>query len=137
MGRVDGSSRICGGRNLVILSRENGGKNGDLENCTTTALSFDQKPNPISGDLATFKIHHAVEMIQCSRCKTPFVPLPAPVLVKLYGDPLPEEIQSIRFLCEKCRKKVATRHLKEAARGQMARRGSDLIATKKAEESKE
>ncbi len=108
-----------------------------VEYCTTDALSFDQKPVKISDELAGFQVHHAVEMVQCSRCKKPFIPLPASVLVKLYGDPLPEEIQNIRFLCEKCRNQTAGRHLKEASRGQMARRASDLIAPNKAEESQE
>lgn len=108
-----------------------------VEYCTTDALSFDQKPVKINDELAGFQVHHAVEMVQCSRCKKPFIPLPASVLVKLYGDPLPEEIQNIRFMCEKCRNQTAGRHLKEAARGQMARRASDLIAPNKAEETQE
>lgn len=108
-----------------------------VDYCTTQALSFDLKPVKIGGDLNAFQTHHAVEMIQCSRCKKSFVPLPASTLAKLYGDPLPEEIQNIRFLCESCRNKLAGRHLKEASRGQMARRASDLLATKKTEENKE
>lgn len=108
-----------------------------VEYCTTDALSFDQQPVKISGDLTSFQVRHAVEMVQCTCCKKSFVPLPASVLVKLYGDPLPEEIQSIRFLCERCRNRNSGRHLKEASRGQMARRASDLISTRKAEEKNE
>jgi formate hydrogenlyase subunit 6/NADH:ubiquinone oxidoreductase subunit I len=108
-----------------------------VEYCTTDALSFAQKPTGINEDLEAFQVHHPVEMVQCSWCKKPFIPLPASVLVKLYGDPLPEEIQNIRYMCEKCRNKTTGRHLKEAARGQMARRASDLISTKKGEEKKE
>lgn len=95
--------------------------------CPTGAISLATYPTAVADDLQDFKIAHSVETVPCTRCGKPFIPLPAVMLVKMYGDPLPAEITAARHLCENCRNRIATRNLKEAVRGQLVRRAADLV----------
>lgn len=95
--------------------------------CPTHALVFEPHSVVISGNLMDYHTDHAIAYSDCSRCGKKFIALPGSVLLSLYGDPLPADIAVTRFMCEECRNKVASRNLKEAVRGQLARRASDHI----------
>jgi Formate hydrogenlyase subunit 6/NADH:ubiquinone oxidoreductase 23 kD subunit (chain I) len=95
--------------------------------CPTGALQFEHSSGPISTDLDAYRVVHSIQYVPCSRCGKPMIPLPASLLVKLYGDPIPEDISAVREMCEECRNFTTTRNLKNATSGRMARRASDLI----------
>jgi len=95
--------------------------------CPTAALSFSHESAPVVTMKAELYTDHAVSYSTCTRCGKKYIPLPASSYVKLYGDPMPADIAELRGLCETCRNKQATRKLKEAARGQLAKRAADHI----------
>jgi len=95
--------------------------------CPTGALQFEHSSAPASRTLDAYRVVHSIEYVPCSRCGKPIIPLPASLLVKLYGDPIPADISAERSLCENCRNYTATQNMKNATSGRMARRASDLI----------
>jgi len=95
--------------------------------CPTQALCFENRPAPVSRDVEVYRVSHSMAYTACERCGKLFIPLPGHVLIQLYGDPLPAEIAAVRFLCDGCRNKNAVRSLKDALRGQLARRGADHL----------
>ena len=50
---------------------------------------------------------HSLTLQPCRECGQPFRTIPEMTLLRLYGDPLPEEIAEARGLCERCRQRVA------------------------------
>lgn len=95
--------------------------------CPTEALHFDPISMGARPDSTSLLTHHDIDYVHCKRCGTLFNPLPGNVLVKLYGDPLPEEIQNARDLCDECRQRLYSRNLGLAQKGHMARRAGDLL----------
>ncbi len=98
-----------------------------IQYCPTEALKFDPKPAPVCTTADDLQTAHEIHYTVCTRCGDLFVPLPGSLLNKLYGEPLAPDIIAIRSLCDSCRNRVTTRNLKEAARGQLAKRASDHI----------
>lgn len=95
--------------------------------CPTQAIQLEAKVNQIGKELFSYHVDHQMELVACTRCGKKFIPLPPNTLIKLYGDPLPPEIAATRGMCEECRNRLATKSLKDAIRGPLARRASDLI----------
>lgn len=83
--------------------------------CPTGALSFDSRlPRPL---FAMQPTAHQIAYQPCERCGKPVIPLPRPVLVATYGDPLPAEIEHLNRLCDRCRKKVTGANVKRGFTG--------------------
>ena len=95
--------------------------------CPTGALQFEHSSAAASADLNSFRVVHSIEYVPCSRCGKAMIALPASLLVKLYGDPIPADISAVRGMCEDCRNYTTTQNMKNATSGRMARRASDLI----------
>ena len=74
-----------------------------VEYCPTQALSFDRSALPVTGDPAQHRLVHAVLFPPCRRCGRPVLPMPTALLVRLYGEPVPEEIRARGQLCDRCR----------------------------------
>ena len=89
------------------------------EYCPTKALELAAEPPAVTGDRASLRTAHPVFYRPCTRCGQPVVPLPGPVLVRLYGDPLPAEISRTRWLCERCRAKTTGENVRDAWKGKL------------------
>lgn len=89
------------------------------EYCPTRALMLAAEPAPVTSDRSLHRVAHQIFYRPCARCGRPVVPLPGPVLVRLYGDPLPAEISRTRWLCERCRAKVTTENVRDAWKGKL------------------
>ena len=71
--------------------------------CPTQALSFEEvAPAPLT-ERSQHYISHRVALQTCRDCGRPFRAIPQVSLLRLYGDPLPEEIAEAQGLCERCR----------------------------------
>ncbi len=86
--------------------------------CPTQALGFEAGTPVVTGDRAQHLLAHQVFYRPCSRCGQPVVPLPEPILVRLYGSPLPPEAAALHTLCERCRSRVAGERIKAGLRGE-------------------
>ena len=88
-----------------------------VEFCPTRALDFDRGAPPVTGDPAQHRVGHRVIFPPCPRCGRPVQPLPAALLVRLYGEPLPSEVQARQGLCERCRGRATAEGMKVQAGG--------------------
>ena len=88
-----------------------------VEYCPTHAISFLAEAPLVSGDLSTYRLADQIYYQPCTRCGRPIIPIPAPVLALLYGSRLPEEIATLNKLCEKCRSRKASEHIKDGQTG--------------------
>jgi len=88
-----------------------------VEYCPTKAISFVPEPPVVTADRS---LHHLVAQVfyqPCARCSRPIIPLPEPVLTRLYQDHLPEKIEALNQLCEGCRSRIAVEKIKEGLTG--------------------
>jgi formate hydrogenlyase subunit 6/NADH:ubiquinone oxidoreductase subunit I len=77
-----------------------------VEYCPTQALSFDPvAPAPLT-ERPQHYLSHAIPLQPCRECGEPVRSIPEVILIRLYGDPLPEEIAAAQGLCERCRQRV-------------------------------
>jgi hydrogenase-4 component H len=83
-----------------------------VEYCPTEALDLDRSAPPITGDPSRHRVAHVVVFPPCQRCGRPVLPMPATLLVRLYGEPVPEAIQAGRRLCERCRGRASAETMK-------------------------
>jgi formate hydrogenlyase subunit 6/NADH:ubiquinone oxidoreductase subunit I len=80
-----------------------------VQYCPTQALSFEPlAPEPLT-EKPQHYLSHAIELQACRECGRPVRAIPEMTLIRLYGEPLPEEINEVRGLCEKCRQKATGR----------------------------
>ena len=88
-----------------------------VEYCPTEALDFAPDAPPVTGDPSEHRVAHLVVFPPCPRCGRPVPPIPATLLVRLYGEPLPRGIQSRQGLCERCRGRATAEGLRAQASG--------------------
>jgi hydrogenase-4 component H len=89
------------------------------EYCPTGAITFHQQAPPVTADTSLHRVTHQVSYQACPRCGRLVIPLPVPVLIGLFGDPLPDEIMAQHQLCERCRARLAGARLKKAFAGEI------------------
>jgi hydrogenase-4 component H len=76
-----------------------------------------------------FMTQHLVELQTCARCGTPFSAIPLPILEDLMKRKVPtgegenSDIPYLMRLCEKCRQRVASEHLRDSFIGAPRREG--------------
>ncbi|HEX2979269.1 MAG TPA: 4Fe-4S dicluster domain-containing protein [Anaerolineaceae bacterium] len=88
-----------------------------VQYCPTHALTFDAQSPVVTGDRS---LHHLADRVQyhpCARCGRPIVPLPVPVLARLYGDGMQFQIEKLNQLCERCRSRLAGERIKAGQTG--------------------
>lgn len=84
--------------------------------CPTHALSFKaQAQQPV---FALEQTEHLIEYQACPRCGEAFIPLPQGMLDEMMGSSVPQEMQDLTRLCERCRKKVYSANIKRGFTGQ-------------------
>jgi ferredoxin len=83
-----------------------------VEYCPTDALDFDRNGPPVTRDPSQHRLAHAVVFPPCPLCGRPVLPMPARLLVRLYGEPVPEALQAGRRLCERCRGRASAEAMK-------------------------
>ena len=88
-----------------------------VEYCPTGALTLDEKAPPVAADRSEYFLAHRVVFPACPRCGRPVPPMPAGLLVRLYGDPLPREIRDRQALCERCRGRASAEGMKAQVGG--------------------
>ncbi len=88
-----------------------------VEYCPCHALRFHESAPPLAATRAQQVTRHAVYYQHCLRCERPVIPLPLPVLIRLYPNGLDEQTVQDQKLCEECRREMAGRRLKEAFEG--------------------
>ena len=88
-----------------------------VEYCPTKAISFMAEPPIVTGDRSLHRLADKVFYQPCARCSRPIIPLPVPVITQMYQDRLPIEIKALNQLCEKCRSRTASEHIKEGLTG--------------------
>jgi hydrogenase-4 component H len=88
-----------------------------VEYCPTKAISFTPEPPAVSADRTLRHLADKIRYQPCARCGQPLIPLPNPVLTRLYQDCLPDKIERLNQLCEKCRSRTAGEQIKEALTG--------------------
>jgi ferredoxin len=86
-----------------------------VEHCPTHALSFGTQPQPLLHELQITR--HTVTYQPCSRCGEPVIPLPHAVLAEKYGSPVPQDVERLNGLCERCRQKVYSANIKRSFTG--------------------
>jgi hydrogenase-4 component H len=74
--------------------------------CPTQALSIEAASPSLLSERAEHYISHFIALQPCEKCGRPVRAIPDVTLIRLYGDPLPEEIAAARGLCEQCRQRV-------------------------------
>ena len=80
-----------------------------VQYCPTHALSFEQEsPSPLTERVQHY-LFHAVELLPCLRCGKPVHKVPEATLMRIYGNPLPKEINEIQELCEECRQQLISK----------------------------
>jgi formate hydrogenlyase subunit 6/NADH:ubiquinone oxidoreductase subunit I len=87
-----------------------------VEFCPTQAMSFEQKPVPVSTNQAA-EVAHPVPRQSCARCGQPIKQVPEPLLERLYGKPLPDNVIELRGYCQRCRARIFGERLKAAVIG--------------------
>ena len=85
-----------------------------VQYCPTHAITNDGKVPPVTGDRSQLHVAHAVPSRPCAHCGRPTMPLPREVLQQLYNGEVTEAVITEQALCEACRRKVASRHLRDA-----------------------
>lgn len=88
-----------------------------VEYCPTQALSFIPAAPVVVTNRSQHYVSHPIECQPCSDCGQLIRPLPEATLIRLYGDPLPEDVATSRLLCERCRQRATTRRFREALIG--------------------
>ena len=88
-----------------------------VEYCPTHSLSFIEESPIVTGDRSLHRLADKVFYQPCARCRRPIIPIPTPVITQLYQDRLPEMIEGLNQLCEKCRSRTAGERIKEGLTG--------------------
>jgi hydrogenase-4 component H len=92
--------------------------------CPTQALSIEAVSPTLLSERAQHYLSHAITLEPCRECGQPARSIPEMTLIRLYGDPLPEEIAAARGLCERCRQKVTGERFVKALVGKRGEHGN-------------
>lgn len=85
-----------------------------VQYCPTQALCFEEEnPTPIT-ERAQHYVFHEIEAQPCCICGKPAHAIPEMTLEKLYGKPLPVDIEEIQGLCEQCRQELTSKRFLKA-----------------------
>jgi hydrogenase-4 component H len=82
--------------------------------CPTHAITNRGKLPPVTGDPSQLKVTHEILYEPCRGCGCPIIPIPEAALEQVYGTKLTPSEAEQRLLCQKCRRKAASRHVRNA-----------------------
>jgi hydrogenase-4 component H len=85
-----------------------------VQYCPTQAITNPGKLPPVTGDQFQLRVAHEVTYHSCAQCGRPTIPLSTAVLQQLYAGKMTETAVAGQALCEACRRKSASRHLRDA-----------------------
>lgn len=88
-----------------------------VDYCPTHALSFEQTAPAAITERAAHYLAHQIDFQPCADCGQPFIPLPEATLIRLYGEPLPEDVAASRLQCDRCRKRAVGQRFRAALVG--------------------
>jgi len=88
-----------------------------VEYCPTLALGIEAKSPTILSERSQHYLIHSIDLPLCKECGRPTRLIPDVALIHLYGNPLPEEIESARGLCENCRQRMTGQRFVTALAG--------------------
>ena len=74
--------------------------------CPTQALGFEALSPALLSERPQHYLTHSITLQPCRECGQPVRAIPEMALIRLYGDPLPEEFAKARGLCERCRQRM-------------------------------
>jgi hydrogenase-4 component H len=93
--------------------------------CPTHAITNGGAFPPVTGDQSQLKVAHEILYQPCAGCGRPILPIPEAALVQVYGGPLTGSEVEQRALCPECRRKTASRNIRDAFLGPDGRHGKD------------
>lgn len=82
--------------------------------CPTQAISNNGKLPPVTGEKARLTVAHEIRYEPCTGCGRLIIPIPEPALRRIYGTALTETEARQRTLCQECKQKSASRHIRDA-----------------------
>ncbi|HXX38822.1 MAG TPA: 4Fe-4S dicluster domain-containing protein [bacterium] len=82
--------------------------------CPTHAIANRGTLPPVTGDQAELHVAHEISYQPCARCGRPIIPIPEAALEQVYGGPLSKLEIEQRELCQECRRKAASQHIRDA-----------------------
>ncbi|HKN10166.1 MAG TPA: 4Fe-4S dicluster domain-containing protein [Pseudomonadota bacterium] len=88
-----------------------------VQYCPTHAITNRGKLPPVTGDQSLHRVAHKVDYRLCAHCSRPIIPLPETLLHDLYEGALAQSVHDQQALCEACRRKAASRGLRDAFLG--------------------
>ena len=85
-----------------------------VQYCPTHAITNRGMLPQVTGDQSQHRVAHEVPYQPCAQCGRPVMPLPTAVLQQLYVGRVTESTMAEQGLCDGCRRKAASRHLRDA-----------------------
>lgn len=85
-----------------------------VQYCPTHAIANNGKLPPVTGDQSKLRVTHEILYQPCAGCGRPIIPIPEAALEQVYGASLTDLETDQRMLCDDCRRKAASRHIRDA-----------------------
>ena len=85
-----------------------------VQYCPTHAITNRGKLPPVTGDQSLLRVTHEILYQPCAGCGRPIIPIPEAALAEVYGGPLTGSEAEQRGLCLVCRRRAASRHIRDA-----------------------
>src|SRR5271166_1985060 len=85
-----------------------------VQYCPTHAITNFGKLPPVTGDQSLLRVTHEILYQPCTGCGRPIIPIPEAALEQVYGGALTDLEAEQRALCQECRRKAASRHIRDA-----------------------
>ena len=85
-----------------------------VQYCPTHAITNPGGLPSVTGDQSQLRVAHEVTYQSCAECGRPTMPLPAAALRQTYTGGMTDTAVAGPALCEACRRKAASRHLRDA-----------------------
>ncbi|HUB13915.1 MAG TPA: 4Fe-4S dicluster domain-containing protein [Acetobacteraceae bacterium] len=92
--------------------------------CPTNAITNRGKLPPVTGDQSQHRVSHEIMYQPCTECGRAIIPIPAAALARVYGGTLTEAETIQRSLCQECRRKAASKQIRDAFLGASNRNGN-------------
>jgi len=85
-----------------------------VQYCPTHAISNHGKLPPVTGDQSLLRVSHDILYQPCTGCGRPIIPIPEAAMEHVYKTKLTGSEAEQRELCQECRRKAASRHIRDA-----------------------
>jgi hydrogenase-4 component H len=94
-----------------------------VQYCPTHAITNRGELPPVTGDQSRLRVAHEIVYQPCASCGRPIIPIPEAALEQVYGGKLSDMEAGQRRLCQECRRKTASRQIRDAFLGAGAAHG--------------